>query len=51
MGNAEGEMRNGPEWNLQIITAERRIICGMQKVASALQAEHSIAGTQHNTAI
>ena len=51
MGNAEGEMRNGPEWNLRIITAERRIICGMQKVASALQAEYCIAGTQHNTAI
>jgi len=33
MQNAEGKMRNDPEWNVWNVTAERWIICGMQKVA------------------
>jgi len=33
MRNAEGKMRNGPEWNVRNINAEWWVICGMQKVA------------------
>jgi len=32
-------MRNGSEWNVQNVTAEQRVTCGMQKVASAQIAE------------
>jgi len=35
----EGEIRNGPEWNVPNVTAERSVICGMRKVASAQIAE------------
>ena len=37
--NAEGEIRNGPEWNVRNVTEKRKVICGMRKVVSAQRAE------------